>query len=115
EETPAAAGAEGTSRTTGTAKILGVVAREVGVMRRVMGGTGEDVLKRFIDAIGTRGCCLVSRSAEGRTPWISAEGDADQARRPADQLRVPEGIPERERAGGGADERLQVQERPREL
>src|SRR4051812_50228950 len=88
--------------------------REVGVMRSVMGGTGEDVLKRFIDAIGTRGCCLVSRSAEGRTSWISAQGDPDQDRRAADQLRVPGGIPERERSRGRADERLQVQELARE-
>src|SRR3954465_10477493 len=89
--------------------------REVGVMRSVMGGTGEDVLKRFIDAIGTRGCCLVSRSAEGRTSWISAQGNADQDRRAADQLRASERIRERERAGRGADERLQVQECAREL
>ena len=54
-----------------------------------MRDTGEDVLKRFTMALVARGCCLVSRSAEGRTPWIGAQRDADQDRRAADQLRVP--------------------------
>jgi len=44
-----------------------------------------------------------------------AEGDPGDERKPAGELRGPEGVAERRGAGDRADQRLEVDERPREL
>ena len=69
-----------------------------------------------------RGGCLASGSAEchfrgagSRTPGRGAERDAEQDHRAARELQRPERVAERQRARGGADQRLEVEERPREL
>ena len=63
---------------------------------------------------------LVVRSAtfgvRGAAPrGVVLKRDAEQDHGAAGELQRPERIAERQRAGGGADQRLEVEERPREL
>ena len=116
EETPAAAGAEGSSRTTGTAKSLGVVVRGGGDEEGHGRVRGRRELKRFTTGLGARGCWLALSwcgKAAPRGSVLSAMPIRIAA--PPISCGSPNGSPNASAPGRGADERLEVQERAREL